>query len=180
MAGTVMTMSRERPLKRENDSIRRAAPEDAARVASVQIEAWQHAYREILADDFLDSLHLESRTRWWERFLGDATMVHVSEADGEVVGFCTVGPSDDAGWGEVFAIYVHPDRWGEGHGRRLIGAGEASLREAGFRRALLWVLEANYRARAFYERQDWTLGSRFRVEDIGGVQVTEVRYETWL
>lgn len=165
---------------RRSDSIRRAVPDDAARVALVHIETWQRSYRGILADDFLDSIQLEARTRWWERFLREKATVHLSETDGEVVGFCSVGPSDDAGWGEVFAIYVHPDRWGEGHGRRLIEAGETSLRAAGFGRALLWVLEANHQARAFYEHQGWALGSRFRVEEIGGVQVTEVRYETGL
>lgn len=160
--------------------IRRAVPDDAARIAMVQIETWQFAYRGLLTDDFLDSLRLEPRTRWWDRFLYGRSTVHVSEADEEVVGFCSVGPSDDAGWGEVFAIYVHPDRWGQGHGRRLIEAGEMSLREAGFGRALLWVLAANHRARSFYEGQGWTLGPRFRVEEIGGVQVSEVSYETGL
>ena len=72
---------------------------------------------------------------------------------------------------------MHPDHWGEGHGRLLIRAGEDRLRRLGVRRAMLWVLEANHRARSFYEREGWTLGDPFRLEDIGGNQVGEVRYE---
>ncbi|MGD2043989.1 MAG: GNAT family N-acetyltransferase [Acidimicrobiia bacterium] len=160
--------------------VRRAVPDDAARIALIQVETWQSAYQGILAHDFLDSLQPEPRTRWWDRFLRGKSTVHVSEGDGEVVGFCSVGPSGETGWGEVFAIYVHPDWWRAGHGRQLLEAGETSLLETGFTRAHLWVLKANERARGFYEARGWTLGPRFRVEEIGGVQVTEVRYETGL
>lgn len=153
---------------------------DADRLARIHIETWQVAYRGILADEYLDSLQVGPRIRWWERFITNGTTVHVAESDQNVVGFCSVGASGDRGWGEVFAIYVHPSRWDEGHGRRLIEAGEDALREEGFARALLWVLEGNHRARSFYERQGWSLGRPFRVEEIGGVQVGEVRYETWL
>jgi CTP:molybdopterin cytidylyltransferase MocA len=59
----------------------------------------------------------------------------------------------------------------------LLDAGAATLRDEGFDRGLLWVLEANTRARRFYERQGWRVGKPIRVEDIGGNQVTEVRYE---
>jgi hypothetical protein len=49
--------------------------------------------------------------------------------------------------------------------------------EAGYWRGLLWVLQGNNRARAFYERQGWALGKPIRIEAIGGTDVTEVRYE---
>lgn len=160
--------------------IRPAALSDVDELARVQVDTWRAAYRGILADRYLDSLHVDSRVRWWERFLRDGAVVHVAEVDGDVVGFCSVGASDDRGWGEVFALYVHPSRWEKGHGGRLIEAGEGSLRREGFSRALLWVLRSNDRARAFYERRGWRLGKPFRVEEIGGVQVSEVRYETSL
>ena len=160
--------------------IRPAVPADAEELARVHVETWRIAYRGILADQYLQSLEIEPRTRWWRRSIADGAKVHVAESDREVVGYCSVGASNDQGWGEVFAIYVHPSRWDEGHGRRLIKAGEATLGEEGFSRALLWVLEGNHRARAFYERQGWNLGMPLRLEEIGGVQVGEVRYETEL
>jgi ribosomal protein S18 acetylase RimI-like enzyme len=160
--------------------IRRAVSTDADQLARIQIETWRVAYRGILADAYLDSLQIDPRIRWWERFIGNGAAVHLAQSDHDVVGFCSVGASDDRGWGEVFAIYVHPSRWDEGHGGRLIAAGEEALRQQGFARALLWVLEGNHRARSFYERQGWSLGRPFRIEEIGGVQVGEVRYETWL
>lgn len=156
--------------------LRRATVGDAEALAEVHVRSWQAAYTGIFPEEFLDSLDRERRARWWRRFIGDGATVHVSEVD-DVVGFCTAGDSDDDGWGEVFAIYVLPEHWGAGHGRELLMAGESGLAAAGHERALLWVLEANGRGRRFYERQGWTAGRPIRVEEIGGIQVTELRYE---
>jgi ribosomal protein S18 acetylase RimI-like enzyme len=142
----------------------------------VHVASWQHAYTGVLPGAFLRSLDRGQRERWWRRFIEQGARVHVIGED-RVQGFCHAGPSEDDGWGEVFSIYVHPAHWGEGLGRTLLDAGAATLRDEGFDRGLLWVLEANTRARRFYERQGWRVGKPIRVEDIGGNQVTEVRYE---
>jgi GNAT superfamily N-acetyltransferase len=146
-------------------------------LASLHIAAWQHAYRDQFSEEFLDGLDMEIRTAWFSRQIKTGSRVLVAEDDDQLAGFCFFGESSDAGWGEVFAIYVHPDRWGEGHGYELLRAGERGLESSGFARALLWVLSGNTRARTFYERQEWTLGKPIRLEEIGGIQVTEVRYE---
>lgn len=156
--------------------VRLASIRDVEALAEIHVRSWQAAYAGIFPEEFLDGLDRERRARWWRRFISDGATVHVSEADG-VVGFCTAGDSDEDGWGEVFAIYVHPEHWGEGHGRELLMAGESGLAAIGHERALLWVLEANSRGRRFYERQGWTVGRPIRVEEIGGIQVTELRYE---
>jgi GNAT superfamily N-acetyltransferase len=158
--------------------IRRARPEDAVGLARVHVSSWQAAYRGLIDQAFLDSLDVEVRASWWDRVLArEANLVHVGEVDGVVEGFCTVGASSEDGWGEVYAIYVTPEHWGTGMGRDLLTAGEAVLAGAGFDRALLWVLDGNVRGRRFYERQGWLLGAPFRIESIGGADVTEVRYE---
>lgn len=156
--------------------VRLATIGDAEALAETHVRSWQAAYAGIFPEEFLDGLDRGRRARWWRRFIGEGATVHVSEADG-VVGFCTAGDSDEDGWGEIFAIYVHPEHWGEGHGRELLMAGESGLAASGHDRALLWVVEANSRGRRFYERQGWTVGRPIRVEDIGGIQVTELRYE---
>ena len=160
--------------------IRPAVALDAAALADVHISSWQVAYKGIFEDSFLFSFDPHARAEWWRATIEQGSVVHVAE-DRQVVGFCFSGPAlSDDGWGEVYAIYVHPDWWGVGHGRDLLRAGEESLRSAGFDRALLWVLERNERGRRFYERQGWVPSKPFRVEEIGGTQVTELRYETSL
>lgn len=156
--------------------IRPAAASDATRLATIHITSWQNTYGEVFPDEFLDDLDIDRRAEWFDRQIVSGAQILVADADG-VVGFCLIGPSNDDGWGEVYAIYVHPEEWGRGHGYRLIIAAESRLREQGFDRMLLWVVDSNRRARTFYERQGWALGKPIRIEEIGGVQVTEVRYE---
>lgn len=156
--------------------VRWAAVDDAAALADVHVSSWQKAYAGVFPESFLNGLDRERRTRWWRRHIEEGARVLVSEAE-DVVGFCSFGFSGDEGWGEIFAIYVHPDHWGDGHGYDLLLAGEDALVEQGHQRALLWVLEDNDRGREFYERHGWSVGKPIRVEEIGGVQVTELRYE---
>jgi ribosomal protein S18 acetylase RimI-like enzyme len=159
--------------------VRAATPEDAAAIARIHVKSWQQAYAGILDRDFLGGLDLGTRTEWWESLLerGEGTTL-VAESNGQVSGFSLVGASDDEGRGEIMAIYVDPEEWGAGHGHALLAASEDLLLGLGFDRAGLWVLEANQRARAFYERQGWSMSpTPFRLETIGGTEVTEVRYE---
>ena len=105
---------------------------------------------------------------------GSATFVAL--VDDEHVGFATVGACDaEAGTGELYAIYVHPSSWGAGAGRALIERAEASLRDAGFPRALLWVLRGNERAERFYRAAGWEHDGE--KEDVfQGATVVELRY----
>lgn len=77
--------------------------------------------------------------------------------------------------GEVYAIYVAPDWWSTGTGRLLMEAAVARLAVAGYRRAVLWVLDTNARARRFYEKAGWAPdGAANTMVALGGV--IEVRY----
>ena len=105
---------------------------------------------------------------------GSATFVALVED--EVVGFATVGAShSEDGTGELYAIYVDPTCWGHGAGRALIKRAEVSLRESGFPKALLWVLEGNERAERFYRAAGWTRDGE-KVDVFQGARVTELRY----
>jgi ribosomal protein S18 acetylase RimI-like enzyme len=158
--------------------VRVAAVADAGGIARVHIASWQVAYEGVFPRDFLGSLDLEVRTGWWEALLLRGERVtFVADANDGVAGFCLIGPSDDPGWGEVFAIYVDPAHWGSGLGWELLAASELQLAEDGFEKAMLWVLEGNDRARNFYERQRWIKAKPIRLETIGGTEITEVRYE---
>jgi GNAT superfamily N-acetyltransferase len=152
--------------------IRRATPEDAEAVARVQIAAWQAAYTHLFSDEQLAGMQVAERAENWRRWLP-----LVAEVDGEVIGFVAVGAAHDADAdGELWAIYVRPDRWGTGAGRALMEAGEAELRELRHTNAVLWVFEDNPRARRFYEAAGWLTDGARRQAELFGMSAPAVRY----
>jgi ribosomal protein S18 acetylase RimI-like enzyme len=148
--------------------VRPARPEDAQAIARVHVATWQAAYRHALPAETLDSIDVNARERRWKEFLAGDSATFVGEIDGEIIGFVSVGESrDQAGVGEVFAIYVLPHAWGTGLGTALIERGEDELRARGFTAATLNVLADNPRARRFYERQGWVRGETFTDRFLG-------------
>jgi ribosomal protein S18 acetylase RimI-like enzyme len=57
--------------------------------------------------------------------------------------------------GELHLLHVLPDLWARGIGSRLLASAMAALMADGYRRAILWVLIENTRARRLYERHGW-------------------------
>lgn len=142
--------------------VRAARPEDARAVAEVHVASWRHTYRGLLPDDYLERLSVDDREVMWLGAFADPepkSGAFVAEVDGRIVGFASFGPSRDEDvperTGEIPAIYVDPSVLGSGVGRELFEAATLALRDAGFARATLWVLEANALARRFYEKAGW-------------------------
>jgi ribosomal protein S18 acetylase RimI-like enzyme len=169
--------------------VRDAVPDDAAAIARVHVRGWQAAYRGQMPDAYLDGLDVAQRERAWAERLGAAERDRpgrtlVAEDGGRVVGFAGVGPAedDDAGptTGEVYAIYVSPERLRQGIGATLLARAEDALREAGYDEATLWVLAANAGAIAFYERAGWRADGSRTDQLIGGLSLPSVRYRTRL
>lgn len=152
--------------------IRPARSDDAPGLTAVKVASWSDAYDQIFPSEFLSSLDYPSQ--YWDRHL-EGLVVAVD--DDQIIGYCSHAAADDEGWGEIRAIYVHPRHQGQGHGSRLLARGISGLRERGLSRALLWVIDRNLQARGFYEARGFSIGSPFRIEDIGGTQVTLIRYE---
>jgi ribosomal protein S18 acetylase RimI-like enzyme len=110
---------------------------------------------------------LERRTRrWTEVFDEPESRPYLAEADGEVVGILSVGPT------ELYAIYVHPDWWGSGAGQALLDRAHELLAET-CDEAELSVLVGNARARRFYERNGWRFDRQIVEPHFGG-EPTEV------
>ena len=163
--------------------LRRAREDDARGIAEVHVRTWQQAYRDLLPVPYLNALDVDARERFWATELSVLPADRrpwLAEASGEVVGFASVGPSNDEGMlptsGEIYCIYVLPDCWDRGVGRSLLGHAEHDLLEHGYDIATLWVLESNERARRFYEVAGWQTDGAVKIDRIGDREVNEVRY----
>ena len=167
--------------------IRPITDADIDAVAGIHVRSWQAGYAGIVPADYLaamDPAVFAERRRLRARQPGTQTLV--AALDGEVIGFASFGPyratpgEVDPRMGELYAIYVDPQRWRAGAGRRLIEAAKAALTEAGFPDMRLWVFTDNDRARRFYERAGLRPDgeTHFYTPGDTGVQLPELRYMT--
>jgi GNAT superfamily N-acetyltransferase len=169
-------------------TVREADEMDAPQLVRVRIDAWRAAYAGVIPPAYLDELDATAapaRLAEYLRALPSGRHYLVSEQGGRLTGFVVGGaerPSVESargerdGFGEVHALYVHPDAWFTGTGAALLRAATRRLAEDGFHTLSLWVMEQNEQARRFYERHGWRPdGARDELR-FGGALVPEVRY----
>ena len=136
------------------------------------------AYQGFLSSEALNFGSPEALGEWWtERFRWERDTHDLTVAtDGEaVIGFTYIGPSEDPGVAELYAIHVDPAHIGAGVGRQLMINALESLATRGDK-AVLWVLEDNERARHFYEKGGWTADGITRDAPMGGEKTHQLRY----
>lgn len=166
--------------------IRSAKVDDAQQIAQVHVQSWQVAYKSLLPKSYLANLSVVARTEQWTQGISNSpTLVDVCENEGQIVGFVAYGRArgNDAQvqqFGEVYAIYLLPEAWGQGYGQALLDVALHQLQNDGYIGVVLWVLDGNERAVQFYERNGFsTDGTTAQEELTAGVIANEVRYIRW-
>jgi len=180
--------------------IRSALPADAAQIAAVMRDSWFAGYDGIIAAAVIDRatapdggarIRQSFRIRPWQRMIAAVARGPAPAGATRIVGYASFGPERDVlemPWpypltpagsageiAELYALYVHPAWWSTGTGRALMDQVLAKVRAAGYASITLWVLEANARARRFYQRAGFAAdGARHVLDDLDGV--TEIRY----
>ena len=145
----------------------------------------------MISGEVLDALSsdLPERTLAWQTIITGAEaenrFVLVGEIEGEIAGWLSGGPcrpesSAEPMLGEVHGCYVDPAHWRKGVGSALMAAGIERLTRAGYRAAVLWVLEDNLGARAFYEHHGWHEDGARKLYELGESAYPEVRYRRLL
>jgi GNAT superfamily N-acetyltransferase len=178
-------------------AVRPATLADVTEIAMIHVRSWQAAYRGLMPQDHLDGLDPAARAVRWQQNLAaldwpasgvlvvtaapETAAPETASAGHRIVGFAGYWPTrddddDPAVTGEVAAIYLHPDAWGQGLGRQLMTATLVNLAAAGYREATLWVLQDNTRARRFYSRAGWAADGAAKTDDLDGFPLLEVRY----
>ncbi|MGL3807842.1 N-acetyltransferase family protein [Paeniglutamicibacter sp. R2-26] len=146
----------------ETYEIRRAAPEDVKATLGMKLRAWRETYKDQRPESFFSAAEarMEAEEDWWTRGLAQGAELWIAtDGQSNIVGVAGGGPAadDDADTGvgiELQLLYVLGDHHGTGLGQRLL---ETVLTG---RDAVLWVLEGNARARAFYARHGFVADGR--------------------
>ena len=163
------------------DKIRKAIPGDEKVLAYIQTESWKAAFADILPPADLErSTNIEKVTQMYQRIL-QSGMCSIA------ISFVEDTPHCIAAWGknrcdlgdavgELICIHSLQDGWGKGYGSEMMKYVLDDLRQAQYKSVILWVFEANTRARRFYEKHGFKLTEQ--TKSFNGV--TEVMYEKGL
>lgn len=150
----------------------RATIDLAGIIGEIQSLSWRKAYKGLMPDDFINDFTPEDRAADFERVIMNQTEELYLFLDGETpVGMAVLHYCDDAdahaGDGEIKALYIHPDHWSKGYGTKALDFSVNRLKERGFDRVVLWVLEENHKGRKFYEQRGFKSEDTNRVMEIG-------------
>ena len=146
----------------DNVTIREAVTGDEKILAHIQTESWQVAFADILSPEELERCtNLEKAEQMYHSVLrrGDCNMA---------IEFVADQPHCIAAWGknrcdlgdavgELICIHSLQTGWGKGYGSAMMQYVLARLQQEGFESVILWVFEANIRARKFYEKHGFAL-----------------------
>ena len=143
-------------------SIRRAIPGDEQVLAYIQTESWKAAFAGILSPEELE--------RCTNREKAEQMYHNVLRREGcnMAIEFVDGKPHCIAAWGrnrcdlgdtvgELICIHSLQNNWAKGYGSAMMEYVLAQLQQANYKSVILWVFEANTRARKFYEKHGFEL-----------------------
>lgn len=160
--------------------IRKALFNDSLVLAKIHVESFIKAYKNIIPLKILSNFTIEKRQNIFKNSIKEELEeTYLIEEKGQVCGFITIGKCRDNDKsnlsGEIWGIYVSPQYWQKGYGKRLLEYGENLLREKGFKEIFLWVLKDNLTSRNFYEHFGYKIeGSKKVLKNLGDIE--SIRY----
>ncbi len=140
--------------------------DDAGRVARVHWVTRQKAYADILPREYVSQRSFGDLERHWydniEKSAQDKGTIWIAQSNGFDAGFAAAGATRDEDLdgktaAELYYIYVMPDYWGTGIGKKLFDQACDEMKKSKFKELTVWVYEPNAFARKFYERQGMKL-----------------------
>lgn len=160
--------------------IQKADLHDAWDIATIQVKTWQEAYVNIICDEYLENMSITKRFKYLQKdFLEEHTQhLYVIKEAKKTVGFCAFDTlSEDEG--ELSALYFLPEYWGQGYSKFAMTYVCQILCKQGCTKLSLWVLEANARARRFYEKCGFVYDGMNKIVQLG-TPVTQLHYSKLL
>jgi GNAT superfamily N-acetyltransferase len=168
--------------------LRQASSADTDAIAQVHAQSWQHAYRGILSDHYLDHDVVAERTAMWRERMAtiprERMFLQVAEDGDQMIGFVCVLLDAEPAWGAYLDnLHLLPSAQRRGLGRRLMASAAAwvaAIEPPSQELPLhLLVFEQNQAACQFYAACGGVVVERFDKAMPGGVIRPVLRYQ-WL
>ena len=157
--------------------IRKAVPGDEQMLAYIQTESWKAAFAGILSPEELERCtNLEKAEQMYHSVLRrEGCNMAIEFVDGKPHCIAAWGKNRcDLGEtvGELICIHSLRNNWAKGYGSAMMEYVLAQLQQAHYESAILWVFDANTRARKFYEKHGFELTGQTKAYN----GITEVMY----
>lgn len=158
--------------------IRQAIESDAPIVAQLLIASFRAGFSGLVAQSWIDALHADALANDWRERIARGPMTALLAGNPEPAGFAAFEPFMELPrrW-ELTRLYVAPQWWRTGCGRALCRSVQERVLAAGGDSLHLWVLDANHRARGFYEAIGFAADGGSKIIDCDG-PLLHLRY-TW-
>jgi GNAT superfamily N-acetyltransferase len=161
--------------------IRYATQDDAHVLGLVYSQSYQAAFRGIIPDKLLEDVFSpEKREAGLLKEIMEGSPINaILYCEDKPAGILTYGRAKDDDMEdssiEILRIYLHPSYWGQNIGAELMNWGVKELRQRGYTRLILWVIEDNLRARKFYEKLGFVHDGETRTINVGK-ELKDLRY----
>lgn len=144
--------------------IRKAIPGDEQVLAYIQNESWKAAFADILSPEELKRCtNVKKAEQMYHNVLR-------SEGCNMAIEYVEDNPHCIAAWGknrcdldeavgELICIHSLQDNWAKGYGSAMMDYVLEKLRQEQYDSVILWVFEANSRARKFYAKHGFEMTS---------------------
>jgi len=160
--------------------IRRATIDDAPACAEIHSRSWEVAYAGLVPAESIAERRTRRPAQWQANLSRDGHGVYVPVLDGKAVGFLSLRSPDAREnlpdhYYELGGIYLHPDVYRQGIGRKLMAFAEEHARSLDKTAMMLWVFEENEGSRRFYEACGYSPDGKTDISEYGKPLVT-MRY----
>ena len=162
-------------------TVRPATLRDAKSITELHNASVCEAFKSATPNAPVPVSALEKPQSYWREAIEYAEPQVQVALDGDtIVGFVGFDRSRDPKTkpttGEIWALYVTPEHWGQGAGLALWDAAREGLIEEGCTEVTLWVMLRNERALRFYELAGFKRElNTARTTTVGGAKVEEIR-----
>ena len=155
--------------------VRKASEQDLSRMAEINVYSWRTAYRGIIPDEYLFNQRsvMATAENMGKRLKTPGFVIDVFD-DGIIKGFAIHHPAEDkdlADAYDIMALYIEPQFKGLGIGSELIRSVEKQAKDKDFKTMVIWTLEKNERAIAFYEKHSYIQDGIREHRDLWGADI---------
>ena len=146
------------PPRRPSLAVRTATVTDAPTIGDVYLRSWLAGYDGLVPEDLLGPVAEQRASYDWAAALDEPdSWFGLGTVDGVAAGVTKVGPdpTEDVSGPWLELLYVVPEHWGTGISSAMLRRAVDAARDTDADSMRLRVVEAQTRARRFYEREGW-------------------------